>query len=99
MIQLLQKQLKQCEQLQTSDNIVEPLKPVKNWWRNDEETNIEHVIEWNPMMAELTAYSHDEAMGRDFVSGFVDDRYKSLASEVLSKALKGISTPKFEMVQ
>lgn len=54
------------------------------------------LTEWNQKVAEITGYSKEEVLGRNFIEVFIGDDYKALLEEVWDKALKGEETANFE---
>lgn len=54
------------------------------------------VNEWNQKAVDITGYSREEVLGRNFVEDFVGDDYKASLEEVSAKALKGEETANFE---
>ena len=55
-----------------------------------------NVNEWNQTAERITGFSRYEVMGKDLVSEFITDDYKSSVKEVLDNALKGNETANYE---
>lgn len=54
------------------------------------------VVEWNRMVANITEYSKEEALGKDLVNNFISAQYRESVQRVLQLALGGQETANFE---
>lgn len=54
------------------------------------------VTEWNRMVANITEYSKEEALGKHLVDNFISEQYRDSVRKVLEEALAGQETANFE---
>eukprot|EP00930_Biecheleria_cincta_P101742 TRINITY_DN933_c0_g2_i2.p1 TRINITY_DN933_c0_g2~~TRINITY_DN933_c0_g2_i2.p1 ORF type:complete len:2380 (-),score=509.92 TRINITY_DN933_c0_g2_i2:507-7646(-) len=55
------------------------------------------VTEWNLMLAKLSKFSKEEALGKSLVHHFITEHYQDTVGHVLLKALRGEETSSFEL--
>eukprot|EP00927_Polykrikos_kofoidii_P021766 TRINITY_DN20509_c0_g3_i1.p1 TRINITY_DN20509_c0_g3~~TRINITY_DN20509_c0_g3_i1.p1 ORF type:complete len:2664 (-),score=619.28 TRINITY_DN20509_c0_g3_i1:88-7101(-) len=54
------------------------------------------VTEWNRMVADISKYKKEEALGQNLLEKMISEDYKDSVNQVLKKALHGVETSQFE---